>query len=881
MTSRPLILLIFANDRTAYLESVTQERQQLLDLLEPWEERFGFQVKSIDYSTADGVIEALNTHHERLVMLHFAGHSKTDILHLDTGRAHANGLAAKLGNCPNLKLVFLNGCNNASLVRAIAEAGIPSVVGTSQRIADKLAADFSQSFFNALVAQGKNVAEAFRQAKSDVETVTGKGYRSLDLQAPLEEWYEWAWFMESQQPTWKLADAFHPCNRLPALKRGELPAKPFKNLYYYTDADAEIFFGRCQAILDVLTLLDETSEPLLLLHGGTGVGKSSFLQAGLIPRLKAPARQQIVHYKRCSKLDQDQDFLLQLFGSNDPAVIYDKLDTPASTGLPAVWIIDQMEELFLFHERTQDAKAQVSLKLIVLLTALHEIFYRSDDLQRPNAKLIFALRKEWFSDLHDACRVYGLKQSDYLLKPLDRFAVIEVVEALSENNYLRQHYHLCIVNPLDGRLAQQIADDLLADQHSNIAPTLQIILSRLWERVEIYQERIWNEPLYLDEKRKGLLLRDYLEHQLQDIANKESWGKEAKNNGLLLDVLYAHTNEWGTADTINTSKYDELYSHVGYHIELRDALKKHHLLIEPQGEELYFIVNQTRLAHDSLAMLVKVEYEKSNVAGIKARRILNFKIKSGKVYGLLSKNEYRQVKTGMVWTRRLNREEEELISKSGRVIVRNSLLKVAMISIFLFCASVYLLIFYFNNDLLLRTVNDEVEMLSLYMIKGEIKYEDNLIIDMIQTMILKVDALKPNSGSIDYIYQKVLLCKLYNEGLFYILSFNENCNDACQKTTIDYYLKSINNANEVIYHFDAGLAVKEENELSFYKNALIEKIRASIMYSCIIRSEEIQDKNELMSIMDKLNVDDVRKINLCESTCFSEKFLRLIGRDKL
>ncbi|QLQ30483.1 MAG: hypothetical protein HZT40_01350 [Candidatus Thiothrix singaporensis] len=101
------------------------------------------------------------------------------------------------------------------------------------------------------------------------------------------------------------------------------------------------------------------------------------------------------------------------------------------------------------------------------------------------------------------------------------------------------------------------------------------------------------------------------------------------------------------------------------------------------------------------------------------------------------------------------------------------------------------------------------------------------------------------------------------------------------KTTIDYYLKSINNANEVIYHFDAGLAVKEENELSFYKNALIEKIRASIMYSCIIRSEEIQDKNELMSIMDKLNVDDVRKINLCESTCFSEKFLRLIGRDKL
>lgn len=696
MTAKPLILLIFANDRAAYLESITQERQQLLDLLEPWEERFGFQVKSIDYSTADGVIEALNTHHERLVMLHFAGHSKTDILHLDTGRAHANGLAAKLGNCPNLKLVFLNGCNNASLVRAIAEAGIPSVVGTSQRIADKLAADFSQSFFNALVTQGKNVAEAFQQAKSDVETVTGKGYRSLDLQAPLEERYEWAWFMESQQPTWKLADAFHPCSRLPALKRGELPAKPFKNLYYYTKDDAEIFFGRCQAIWDVLTLLDETSEPLLLLHGGTGVGKSSFLQAGLIPRLKAPARQQIVHYKRCSEFNPQLSLLEQLFGSSDPVAISACLDANSTDKLPEIWIIDQMEEIFLSYERIQNSKATIPPVLSELMAALYCIFYPTDGRERPNAKLIFCLRKEWFAELYNACHEHGINHGDYLLNPLDKAAIIEVIEAPTEDVHLRQHYRLQICNPPDGHLAGQIADDLLTDKQSNIAPTLQIIISQLWDRVEKQPKRVWDAGLYLNEKRAGLLLEDYLDRQLQDIVERENWGKSAYESGLLLDVLYAHTTAQATAKNITALKYGTLYPHISYRVDLLKALKDRYLIIEPQMEGYGAAVKSTRLAHDTLAQLIRRRFEESALPGPQLQKIMRIKCQQYTHENpdtFLDEHEIGLTRLGIMGTRCLNDKEKQLLDESINRNIKSEIAKEVATGILFLTAVMSIVVF--------------------------------------------------------------------------------------------------------------------------------------------------------------------------------------------
>ena len=58
------------------------------------------------------------------------------------------------------------------------------------------------------------------------------------------------------------------------------------------DADAAVFFGRDpQILLDTIRGMGATGvEGLFVVLGPSGVGKSSFLRAGLLPRLRRDRR---------------------------------------------------------------------------------------------------------------------------------------------------------------------------------------------------------------------------------------------------------------------------------------------------------------------------------------------------------------------------------------------------------------------------------------------------------------------------------------------------------------------------------------------------------------------------------------------------------------
>lgn len=64
------------------------------------------------------------------------------------------------------------------------------------------------------------------------------------------------------------------------------PEIPYKGLNYYTAADAPLFSEREEEVDDCAALLGQYSTRMLLLHGRSGAGKSSFLRAGLVPRLQ-------------------------------------------------------------------------------------------------------------------------------------------------------------------------------------------------------------------------------------------------------------------------------------------------------------------------------------------------------------------------------------------------------------------------------------------------------------------------------------------------------------------------------------------------------------------------------------------------------------------
>ena len=64
------------------------------------------------------------------------------------------------------------------------------------------------------------------------------------------------------------------------------PSEPYKGLAYYSASDRLLFSGRDDDVDACIYRLTSPETRVLLLHGQTGCGKSSFLRAGLIPNLE-------------------------------------------------------------------------------------------------------------------------------------------------------------------------------------------------------------------------------------------------------------------------------------------------------------------------------------------------------------------------------------------------------------------------------------------------------------------------------------------------------------------------------------------------------------------------------------------------------------------
>ncbi len=65
-----------------------------------------------------------------------------------------------------------------------------------------------------------------------------------------------------------------------------LPEHPYRSLAYYDREHRALFAGREADVQRFALLLDEADSRIAVLHGQSGVGKSSFLRAGLIPFLE-------------------------------------------------------------------------------------------------------------------------------------------------------------------------------------------------------------------------------------------------------------------------------------------------------------------------------------------------------------------------------------------------------------------------------------------------------------------------------------------------------------------------------------------------------------------------------------------------------------------
>ena len=194
-----------------------------------------------------------------------------------------------------LQLVFLNGCSTQGQVQGPARRRGAAVIATDQAIDDAIATDFATRFYQGL-AGGAAIGTAFeRGGGRDARCRAGAAIRHLgaaeeaaDRRPPLP----WRLHPARRRGAldWNLPEAADdPLFGLPHLPPLDLPDKPYRYLDWYRREDAEVFFGRGQRdprLYHRVTAAD--GAPIVLFYGQSGVGKSSLLAAGLLPRLEQP-----------------------------------------------------------------------------------------------------------------------------------------------------------------------------------------------------------------------------------------------------------------------------------------------------------------------------------------------------------------------------------------------------------------------------------------------------------------------------------------------------------------------------------------------------------------------------------------------------------------
>ena len=87
----------------------------------------------------------------------------------------------------------------------------------------------------------------------------------------------------------------------------DLPAEPYRSLGYYDVADRALFTGRDTDIVRFAATLDQSDTRILILQGESGIGKSSFLRAGVLPYLE----EQCIGY-RLLRRPNDEILIIQV-----------------------------------------------------------------------------------------------------------------------------------------------------------------------------------------------------------------------------------------------------------------------------------------------------------------------------------------------------------------------------------------------------------------------------------------------------------------------------------------------------------------------------------------------------------------------------------------
>lgn len=252
--------------------------------------------------------------------------------------------------------------------------------------------------------------------------------------------------------------------------------EPYRGLSPFLEEHFALFFGRSAEIKELLGYVNEGG--LIAVLGPSGSGKSSLVQAGLLPRVRRGDLAGSEHWKIVMLRPGDDPFtalansfaplLREVAGTSDSGLAFvlseendalrrviDQVLEGAAAGARVLLILDQFEELFTLTPEDQQQPFLMSL-----LTAV----------ENSSLTAVVTLR----SDFHNECLQFAP-----FFDAMNR-------QIINVNQMSRANLKESVIRPaelmgvtFEAGLADRILDDVGTEPGS--LPLLQFALTRLWE----------------------------------------------------------------------------------------------------------------------------------------------------------------------------------------------------------------------------------------------------------------------------------------------------------------------------------------------------------------------------------------------------------------
>ncbi|MEM7648513.1 MAG: AAA family ATPase [Cyanobacteria bacterium P01_A01_bin.70] len=314
------------------------------------------------------------------------------------------------------------------------------------------------------------------------------------------------------------------------------PAKQFDEITQAAVAAEIRASGRLQDVEALVSRLQSNQHSIIIVHGPSGVGKSSILTAGLLPRLRSlyprgrttePILVQ-TYGNWQQAIAQNLDDALAAVGADEeqpepsdlptptPAELMERLREGIEQNRFYVLIFDQFEEFFFDKEALGDRRL------------FYDFLQQCIDL--PSIKVVLALREDYLHHLLEAERIINRVSPDWDLLSKDvRYALANFTPTAAEE-VIRQ-LTAAAQYPLRDELVQRLVADLAAETGDVRPIELQVVGAQL-QRDDITTLAQYEA---LGELPKQTLVQNYLASVVHDCG--------PPNERLAWVVLYLLTDE--------------------------------------------------------------------------------------------------------------------------------------------------------------------------------------------------------------------------------------------------------------------------------------------------------------------------------------------------